>query len=100
MDGPTGYVAAARAVREAATAAGRPVPLLSARLNVRFGREHGWRRFAIDGTPTDLALGLERFRDLGVSHVVLNFGLHEPDTLAAAMTRFDAEVVRMLPGAG
>lgn len=100
MDGPTGYVAAARAVSAAAAEAGRPVPPLSARLNVRFGREHGWRRFAIDGAPSDLALGLERFRDLGVSHVVLNFGLHDPDALAATMEQFDAQVVRALPDAG
>jgi probable F420-dependent oxidoreductase len=100
MEGPECYAAAVAAVSAAARAAGRPTPPLSARLNVRFGRDHGWRRFAIDGSPADIAAGLERFRALGLSHVVCNFGIHDPAALARAMARFDAEVVSALPRAG
>jgi probable F420-dependent oxidoreductase len=100
MTGPGGYAAAAAAVERAAKAAGRATPPMSARLNVRFGREHGWQRFAIDGRPIDIVAGLEAFRSLGVSHVVCNFGLHEPEPLREAMERFDRQVVRALPNAG
>jgi probable F420-dependent oxidoreductase len=100
MDGPERYGAAVEEVRAAAAEVGRVPPPLSARLNVRFGRDHGWPRYAIDGSPADIATGLERFRALGLSHVVCNFGLHDPDALVGAMERFDAEVVRALPDAG
>jgi alkanesulfonate monooxygenase SsuD/methylene tetrahydromethanopterin reductase-like flavin-dependent oxidoreductase (luciferase family) len=100
MDGPERYAGAVAAVARAASASGREMPPLSARLNVRFGRDHGWGRFAIDGSPAEIAAGLERFRTLGVAHVVCNFGLHDPKALARAMERFDAEVVAALPDAG
>ncbi|HEY3522811.1 MAG TPA: TIGR03619 family F420-dependent LLM class oxidoreductase [Candidatus Limnocylindrales bacterium] len=100
MDGPERYAAAVAAVADAAKAAGRPTPPLSARLNIRFGRDHGWRRFTVDGSPAEIAAGLERFRALGLSHVVCNFGIHDPDALERAMERFDAEVVAAVPGAG
>jgi probable F420-dependent oxidoreductase len=100
MSGPDGYAAAAAGVERAARAAGRTMPPLSARLNIRFGREHGWSRFVIDGRSADIAAGLEQFRSLGVSHVVCNFGLHQPEALRDAMERFDRQVVRALPEAG
>lgn len=99
MDGPARYGAAVAEVAAAADAAGRPTPPLSARLNIRFGRDHGWRRYAVDGSPADVASGLERFRAIGLSHVVCNFGLHDPDALVKAMERFDAEVRAVLPDA-
>jgi probable F420-dependent oxidoreductase len=100
MRGPDQYAEAARVVREASALAGRPSPLLSARVNVRFGRGHRWPGYAIDGTPDEMRGELERFRALGVAHLVCNFWEHDPDRLAAVMTRFTSEVIAALRPSG
>jgi probable F420-dependent oxidoreductase len=100
MRGPEPYAEAVAAVERAAMAAGRTRPVMSARINIRFGRDHGWQGYAVDGTSDEIASRLAEFRALGVSHLVCNFGLHDPTALARAMERFDAEVLRRLPDAG
>ena len=72
-------------VRAAATAAGRPEPAFSVRVPV----------------SSDLAAMLEDvrgFEELGVGHLALVFSETDPATLAAAIERFDREVVKALDG--
>ena len=72
-------------VRAAAEAAGRPEPAFSVRVPV----------------SSDLAAMLEDvrgFQELGVGHLALVFSETDPAKLAAAMERFDREVVKALEG--
>lgn len=84
-------------VRAAAEAAGRPMPMLSARVAVRFDQREG-SFYALRGNPKQMAVELRAFADAGVSHVALAFG--EPDTerSVAAIERFDREVRPLLDG--
>ncbi|MGD0122661.1 MAG: TIGR03619 family F420-dependent LLM class oxidoreductase [Candidatus Limnocylindrales bacterium] len=70
-------------VRAAAEAAGRPAPALSVRVPV----------------SSDLAAMLQdvrAFEELGVEHLALVFPETDPANLAAAIERFDGEVVKAL----
>jgi len=72
-------------VRAAAEAAGRPAPALSVRVPV----------------SSDLAAMLQdvrAFEELGVEHLALVFSETDPAILAAAIERFDREVVKALAG--
>jgi len=78
-------------VREAATAAGRPMPVLSARVSVRFD-EPGGDFYALRGSPEAMAAELRTFADTGVEHVALAFGDTDAARSVAAIERFDREI--------
>jgi len=82
-------------LREAAEAAGRPMPRLSVRVNVRFGDVHGGF-YAISGAPEAMAAEVGRFGDLGVEDLAIAFGETDPERVVAAAERFDREVVARL----
>ena len=73
-------------------ATGRPMPTLSARVNVRFGDfKAGF--YAMSGSPDEIAAEVDRFAELGVEHLAVAFGETDPDRVASAAERFDREIV-------
>jgi probable F420-dependent oxidoreductase len=86
--GPTAFAARVGPIREAAEAAGRPMPRLSARVRAAFGE--GPEDDAV--LRGDRAAMLERVRAwgaLGVEHLAVAFDERDPDDLVAAIERFD-----------
>lgn len=82
-------------VREAADAAGRPMPVASARLSVDYsGSRQG--PSVVTGSPEEMADRLRAYRAAGADHVALDFGEVDPDMAAAAIEQFDREVVGAL----
>jgi alkanesulfonate monooxygenase SsuD/methylene tetrahydromethanopterin reductase-like flavin-dependent oxidoreductase (luciferase family) len=78
-------------IREAAEAAGRPMPGLSARVRVEFGPAKD-RYYAMRGSAEEVAAEVRAFAELGVEQLALAFmDLPQPE-LVAAMERFAAEV--------
>lgn len=88
---PDAYAARIPTLREAADAAGRPMPALSARLRVQLGVAAG-EGYALRGSPEAIAADLRRFSELGVAEVALFFDESTPDAILAAIERFDREV--------
>jgi probable F420-dependent oxidoreductase len=88
---PDAYAERIGALREAADAAGRPMPSLSARLRVQLDVPAG-EGYALRGRPDAIAADLRRFADLGVTEVALFFDEPSPDAILAAIDRFDREV--------
>ena len=78
-------------IREAAAAAGRPMPALSARVPVSFASGEG-RAYSMTGTPEQMIADVEAFAREGVEHLAVDFVETDPDRLAALVERFDREV--------
>jgi probable F420-dependent oxidoreductase len=93
--GPAEMRERARIARSAAEAAGRPMPVLSSRVSVRFGEPEGAGAL-IAGSPDEMAETVMAYRDAGVSHLALDLAETDPDALARAMERFDREVIAQL----
>jgi alkanesulfonate monooxygenase SsuD/methylene tetrahydromethanopterin reductase-like flavin-dependent oxidoreductase (luciferase family) len=84
-------------IRAAAEAAGRPMPVLSARVRVAFDepvRAADPRPYAMRGSAEDVAGEIAKFADLGVEHLALFFEVESAEALAAAVERFDREIIR------
>jgi len=79
----------AHIIRAAADAAGRPMPILSARLGVSFDRPGP----VLAGSSEQMADQVRAFRDAGVRHLALDFRETDPDIVARAIERFDREVI-------
>ena len=82
-------------IRAAAEAAGRPTPLLSARVRVAFSepvRSAEARPYAMRGSAEDVAAEVAKFAELGVEHLALFFEEPTIDAQVAAAERFDHEV--------
>jgi alkanesulfonate monooxygenase SsuD/methylene tetrahydromethanopterin reductase-like flavin-dependent oxidoreductase (luciferase family) len=79
-------------VLAAAREAGRPAPLLSARVHVHFGPNDA-SYYMIAGTPEQMIGELRAFEAAGVGHVALDFAETDPDKAVALIERFDAEVL-------
>jgi probable F420-dependent oxidoreductase len=92
---PSGYAERVPIIREAAAAAGRPMPRLSARISVRFDQSGG-NFYALRGDPEAMVAELQAFADAGVDHVTLAFGETDAERVAAAIERFDREVRPLL----
>ena len=82
-------------VREAAEAAGRPLPRLSGRARVEMdaGAESF---FTMHGSPADVATDIRAFADLGVDHLALAFPPRDAVGLRAIVARFMREVVPLV----
>jgi probable F420-dependent oxidoreductase len=93
--GPDAYAPRIPILKSAADAAGRPMPRLSARLNVRFGDFDG-PSYVLSGSPEAMVAEIGRFAGLGVEHFALAFGQTEPARVVAAVERFDREVANRL----
>jgi probable F420-dependent oxidoreductase len=89
--GPPAYAVRVPIIRAAAEAAGRPMPLLSARLRVAFGAKEA-PFYQLGGTSGQMVAELRAFAEVGVSHVALDFAETDPDRCVTLLERFDAEV--------
>jgi probable F420-dependent oxidoreductase len=78
-------------VREAALAAGRPMPQVSARVRVEFGAATD-RYYAMRGSAEEVAAEVRAFAELGVEHLALAFMDLPEGELVAAAERFASEV--------
>jgi probable F420-dependent oxidoreductase len=84
-----------RIVGDAALAAGRPMPTVSARLGVDFtGTRLGPAILA--GSPERMVDQVRAYQEAGTDHLVLDFGETDPDAAARAIERFDDEVASAL----
>ncbi len=84
-----------RTIAAAALEAGRPMPLLSARVGVVFGR-HAPGPSVLSGTRDEMVAQVRAYRDAGVTHLALDFREVDPSALARTIERFDREVVAAL----
>jgi probable F420-dependent oxidoreductase len=97
VSSPAQYGERVPIVREAAAAAGRGMPWLSARARVEFGPATS-SGYAMRGTPEEIATEIRAFGDVGVTHLALWFGTTDPVELVARAERFGREVVPLIPG--
>jgi len=97
---PADFVARAPVIRAAAVAAGRPMPTLVGRVSVDLSRRKADGP-GLSGTPREMAEGVTAYRAAGLGELAFAFGETDPGRVAAAMERFDREVlsiVRADPG--
>lgn len=93
--GPDGFAKRVPKVIASASDAGRPAPRFSARVQVRLeGRVS--QGYAMQGSPDAVAAEVRAFAAAGAGHLVLNFGVREPEPLAAAAETFAREVVPLI----
>jgi probable F420-dependent oxidoreductase len=84
-------------VRAAAEAAGRPVPLISARAVVASQPDPRGRFTFSQDAAANLAI-VRAYANLGVDEVLVGFEPNDPEGQVAAIERFDREVVKALAG--
>ncbi|CAN5158158.1 LLM class F420-dependent oxidoreductase [soil metagenome] len=82
-------------IHGAAEAAGRPRPLISARVRVHFGAHEG-PGYVLAGTPEQMISEVQAFTDLGVEHFTFDFSKTDPQRHTQLMERFDSEVLAAL----
>ncbi|HUG47050.1 MAG TPA: TIGR03619 family F420-dependent LLM class oxidoreductase [Candidatus Limnocylindria bacterium] len=82
-------------LRQAAEAAGRPMPLVSARVRVAFGAHEG-PMYVMAGTPEQMVSEVRAFAELDVEQLTFDFVESDAEALVALMERFDAEVLTAL----
>ena len=92
---PATMQARARIIASAAAEAGRPMPALSSRLSVFFDRS-GRGAAGLAGSVDEIIDQVRAYRDAGVEHLALDFRETDPDAVAAAIERFQGEVVAAL----
>jgi hypothetical protein len=88
-------------LRSAASAAGRPVPTISARAQVYFGPPPpGHTAAAIHGTPEEIGSLVDEWIALGLDELLIDVDETDPDRAVAKMERLHAEVLapRMVGG--
>jgi probable F420-dependent oxidoreductase len=91
---PTQYAERVPILREAAEAAGRPMPWLTAR--VRVVDTLGDKFYAIRGTPEEMADEVRAYSALGVEHLALWFGTTDPEELEVRAERFAHNVAPLI----
>jgi probable F420-dependent oxidoreductase len=91
---PTQYAERVPILREAAKAAGRPMPWLTAR--VRVVDTPGDKFYAIRGTPEEMADEVRAYSALGVEHLALWFGTTDPEELEVRAERFAHDVAPLI----
>jgi len=82
-------------IRAAAQEAGRPQPLISARVRVHFGPSDA-PFYMLAGAPEQMVTEIRAFEAVGCGHMAFDFAETRPDEHAALMERFDAEVLAAL----
>ncbi len=93
---PEKYAPRIPVIRAAAEAAGRPMPMLSARARVEL--DAGPESFyTMHGTPEDVAAEIRKFAEIGVTHIALAFPPRDPEGITRAVDRFMTEVVPLVP---
>lgn len=82
-------------IREAADAAGRSMPRLSARARVDLDAS-AQSFYTMHGSPAEVAAGIRAYAALGVDHLALAFAPRDADGLGRAVERFLDEVVPLV----
>jgi len=95
VSSPAQYGERVPVVRDAAEAAGRPMPWLSARARVEFDAAAS-TGYAMRGSPEEIAAEVRAFADVGVTHLALWFGTTDPEELVARAERFGREVTPLV----
>jgi len=93
--GPEAMAERIPTIRAAAEAAGRAMPGLSVRAAVTTARAEG-AGYSLAGDPESMIRDVRAFEALGVGHLALVFEPTEPAELAAAIERFDREIIKAL----
>jgi probable F420-dependent oxidoreductase len=93
--GPAAYAKRLDVIAAAATAAGRPMPELSARVRVEFEGEAG-ASYAMRGSPDEMAREVRAFAALSVRHLALSFQTTDADEVVRRAERFDRDVVPLI----
>jgi probable F420-dependent oxidoreductase len=91
---PATYAERLPVIREAATAAGRPMPVLSARVRVvpdgsAVGPDAG---YVLSGSPDQIRAGIAEWEAIGVTHLALFFASVEPEAIVREVEWFVREV--------
>jgi alkanesulfonate monooxygenase SsuD/methylene tetrahydromethanopterin reductase-like flavin-dependent oxidoreductase (luciferase family) len=85
------------AIRAAADSAGRPMPELSTRANVRFPDSTIPKpAYAISGNPEEMAAEVRAFAASGAVELALAFGEADPGPVAACVARWQREVAPLV----
>ena len=92
---PAVYAERLPVIRAAAEAAGRPMPSLSARVNVVFGPSAD-TSYSMHGTPQEIAAEVRAFAGVGVTHLALAFGTTDAAEVVARAERFASEVAPLV----
>ncbi|MFL5649120.1 MAG: LLM class flavin-dependent oxidoreductase, partial [Chloroflexota bacterium] len=92
---PETYATRIPIVAEAATAAGRPTPALSARVRVEFG-DAASSGYAMRGDAEAIADQVRTWASIGVEHIALYFDTTDPTEIAARVERFHRDVVPLI----
>ncbi len=82
-------------IREAAEAAGRPMPRLSARARLELGGEKQ-SFYTMHGSAEQIASEIRAFAEVGVDHLALAFPPRDAAGLTDAVERFRAEVLPLV----
>ncbi|HEX9550023.1 MAG TPA: TIGR03619 family F420-dependent LLM class oxidoreductase [Candidatus Limnocylindrales bacterium] len=93
---PSAYQPRIAVIRAAAEAAGRPMPVLSARVRIRLNDAAPVDGYAMRGTPEEVAAEVQAFAALGVGHLALTFPSRDPEGLAQQAAAFVREVVPLV----
>ena len=92
---PETYATRIPIVAEAAAAAGRPTPPLSARVRVEFG-EAASSTYAMRGDPDAIADQVRAWAAIGVEHLALYFDTTDPAEVVARVERFERDVLPLV----
>jgi probable F420-dependent oxidoreductase len=93
---PEAYARRIPTIREAATAAGRPMPTLTARIRVSFTepvQSAEVRPYAIRGSVDEMRAEIKKWEDLDVELLVIWFTADLPEAQVAAMERFAKDII-------
>jgi len=82
-------------INAAAAEAGRPAPLISARVRVKFGPNEA-PFYMLSGTPEQMVTEIRAFEAVGTGHMAFDFAETDPRTCVQLMERFDREVLAAL----
>lgn len=74
------------------------MPSLAARVSVRFGptSDDG---YTLHGDPSEMAAEIRKFATLGVTHLVIAFGVTSPKEIVALTERFTQDVIPLVSDA-
>ncbi len=79
-------------INAAAAEAGRPAPLISARVRVQFGPNEA-PFYMLAGTPEQMIVEIRAFEAVGTGHMAFDFAETNPEEAVRLMERFDREVL-------
>jgi probable F420-dependent oxidoreductase len=79
-------------INAAAAEAGRPAPLISARVRVQFGPNEA-PFYMVKGTPEQMIAEIRAFEAVGTRHMAFDFAETNPDECVRLMERLDTEVL-------